>query len=438
MIMKNKIHTDLKDIVKLSIIFIILIITAWAVSFYSTVDSTHKKLLFSSYELNQWDAIESNQVLYVKKNSKLAKDISTLVFEVNPKRWDRILNDLSQIYVVEKVLNPSTPIKQKFSNLWCFIVYKNFIQSSVCIGDANLSTGNFLIKIQDSYFIAKTDMYFEGLYQSEVEGNLLSYQRLLSYFKEPFKRWYGENFWTNATQWSLKTKKNTLFTISADNHLLLPSVPSEVQVDQVMLSRYLENFRKWVPANTEKVSTTQQAEYRTAYDFLIAVKAENGKMQNFALLSDGLWWLEKNIFFAAPQATLDQLVVLPDSFYQKKILSMEALWKEMQKGEIDSIQWQDLRKDKNIVLQSKVVVSNPKWQQFFCLLSGCLPPDISVVMKIKTLTDAEFEQQLTVMDHQLQMNKHKYYFKHDPYRLEVLTPQKFHFIFVSRLKELYP
>lgn len=435
---KYTITSDLQDIIKLGMTLLILIGIAWFISFYSRVDNSNKQYLFSAYELSQWEALESNQVLYYKENSSYKKDSSLLAFEISSSQWDKILSDFTQVYVLEELDNPTKEIINSFSEATCLTIYKKQNPISLCLGNVNSNTGNFLIKFQNSYFIAKTEMYFEGLYQSEVEGNRLSYHRFLSYFKEPFKSLYGKNFWAKGVEWSLKTKKNTLFSISVDLQLLVPVLPPEVKVDQVLLSQYLHNFKKWIPAKGEKLDSNQQVELSTTYDFLISVKDENGKIDNFALLNNGLWWLEKNIFFTAPQIIMDQLIALPDSFYQKKIVSMAEFWTQMQKGEIESFEWKDLLKNKSRTILSKEVIANPPWQQFFCLLSGCLSQGISVVMKVKLLNEAEFEQQLKMADHQLRINTHSYYFRHDPYRLEVITPQKYHFIFVSRLKELYP
>ena len=136
---------------------------------------------------------------------------------------------------------------------------------------------------------------------------------------------------------------------------------------------------------------------------------------------------------------MEQLTVLPEFFYQKKVQSLANVWQDLQNKVIKSFEWSKagIKKETKVFKADDVIV-NPRWQQFFCLMSGCLPPSISPVMRTISLTDQEFEKQKKESDRTLSVAGKVFYFKTDTYRLEIVTPEKRKFIFITRLKDIYP
>jgi len=232
-------NSDSKDILKLVLILILLLVIAWCLSFFTTFDSVHKKLLFSSYDLDSWHSVKVDNILYKIKETKNVSKQKVSSFVIAPAQWNTIQQDWSQIYVLEEIKKLPLTIADQFQTAPCLSVITKNQNQKICLGDVNNSTGNFWIQIDDLFYLARTEMYFEGLYQSDVEGMRLSYHRLKSYFTEPFKNWYGQNFWSNAQQWSLKTKKSTLFSLNTDADLLYTYITKNIEIHREAKIEYL-------------------------------------------------------------------------------------------------------------------------------------------------------------------------------------------------------
>jgi hypothetical protein len=428
---------DIKDIFKLSGLLCILIIIAWSISFFSGLDGAKRKNLFSLYEIQEWKAIEVNQVLYIVQNGHEENANSQLSFHIEPKQWEKIVQDFERITIIEENIKPPLQTIQEISLNPCLKIHQKKSQVSFCLGQVNESTGNFWIQYGEKFFLVQTDMYFEGLYQSELEGLRLSYQRLKSYFLEPFKNWYGKNLWSNVEDITLTTKKSRLFSLNQKGELHYPQIPQDMEVDIEIIKNYFSKLLNWIPSQASSAIPSDQALQNA--DFFIQLKLSNGLEEKFAIYDLGLWLEDKKIFFHAPKTFLEELIVLPEQFYQKKILSLSQIWENIKSKKISSIEWFDLSKSKTKnVIQNQEILESPKWQQFFCLFSACLSQGISVVMKHVELTETEFELQKKKADKMLKIEGQVYYFKSDTFRLEILTPQKQQFIFISRIKDIYP
>jgi len=134
-----------------------------------------------------------------------------------------------------------------------------------------------------------------------------------------------------------------------------------------------------------------------------------------AVLNDGLYDLDREIFWQTSTQLMDQFIVLPDAFFQKAIKSLTILWKEMQTSKDLTLKWIHKKLGTAQVLLAKDLVTQKQWQQFFCLFSGCLAQGISVVMKVAELNDQEYLMKIQSADRELHIQEKIYYFKHDTY-----------------------
>jgi len=429
---------DIKDIFKLVSILFILIFIAWSISFFSGLDGAKRKNLFSLNELDQWRSIEINRVMYIIPNDlQKNTDKSQLSFEIDSKQWEKIVQDLVRITIVEENINAPDEIKQQLSSNSCLKIHLTNSQKLFCLGSVNESTGNFWIQYGEKFFLVQTDMYFEGLYQSEIEGLRLSYQRLRIYFLEPYKNWLGENSWSHVEEITLATQKSRLFSIKKNGVLSYPQTPKDMDVDAPTIKSYFANLSLWIPSQVSNALPADQSLKNP--DFFLLLKLKSGLEEKWAFYDLGLWSDDKKIFFHATQSFLEDLIILPEQFYQKKILSLSHIWDNLKNKKVSSLEWIDISNKKSKkVLQSQEILESPNWQQFFCLVSGCLPEGISVVMKQMELNSKEYELQKNKADRILRVDGQEYYFKSDTFRLEILTPKKQKFIFISRLKEIYP
>lgn len=439
-------NSDYKDILKLCVITLFLMIFSWLVSYYKNHDQDHQRLLFSQAFMSSWEKITAQNIHYIIEVDKVNNhQQEKSVFLISPKHWSRVLKDFSQIYVVEESSLLTEQLEKEFEHEKpAFFVQTHDAQLKFSLGDINLSTGNFWLKEENmttkvtKFFLCRSEIYFEGFYQTDLEGEQLSYKRFENYFTQPFKSWYGDNFWQKATMISLKTKKNTLFSLDIKAKSMTPQPPPEIEIQQSFFQQYINTILLWKPDSIEFLSSSEVQNKISPHDFILEIVLLDKTVMHMQLTDRGFLWLDRGIFFPASKSFLDQIVMLPDNFYARKILFFEKLRQLLQEDASASFEWHNIKLKKQVKLTYAMISQHNSWQSFLCLLANCLTDQQPPLLKTKQLLAAEVAMWIKSADYKLVFQQKSYYFQHTPYKLQVLSSDGNEYNFINSMKEIYP
>lgn len=438
---KLSMNSDLKDIFKLIAVLSLLIVIGWLVVFFSNHDAEKKQLLFPPYALSSWKSVTAQEINYSLDG--------TGNYSIDENQWSKIQTDLSRIYVLEVLTEPNQSLIQEFAKETpTFSINLSQGKLSYYLGAVNKDTGNFWLKIitsknnQSIYYLCRSEIYFDGFYQTDLEGNRLSYYRFENYFIQPFKSWYGKNFWISAKSFSLRTERNILFSINIEEKSFWPVPPPEVEIKKEFMQGYVALVDRWIPTSVEVLTKEKLNELSQKHDFILEFKLTDQSLLKLSIIdtdeNSGLLWKEQGLFFPAPKEFLNQLVILPENFYLEKIVSIEKIWKQLQSNSNASFQWVNLKTHKESTIKFAMIEKNKSWKNFFCFMTACLDMTQAPLMKINQVIPLAQKQWSEQADFQLIFNHESYYFSHSPYKLQVLTPQGYEFSFINREKEIYP
>ena len=116
---------DLKEILVLCFILMLLIFVAWSITFFSGHSSIHKQPLFTNYELEKWDAIQLEKIVYILNDDPSLRNKFLVSFLVNPTQKKKIFNDWTHIYVLEESDHPQESIRKQFTAKQCMRIYRH-------------------------------------------------------------------------------------------------------------------------------------------------------------------------------------------------------------------------------------------------------------------------------------------------------------------------
>lgn len=442
-------HFLLKKLLPTLGLFLVLLLVAIFLEYYSTRKEDNRSTLFSYYELAQIKEINVKDMVFILDSESLQTWdlLAQKKFLTNKLISSEIRNDWSKIFVKEKVLNPSEDLKLFFkNNVLGNLSWKNSDDKieSWFIYPVNNETGQFWIKkISENnevvYFLCESEIDFDGFYQTVDEGKRISFLHFSQYFLNPIQKLWQMNLWHDAKNLSLTTNKSTLFSIDILGNTLTSNSNIGLLTNKSLIKEYVNMVLSLVPVSVDILDESHLEKLNNSTSFNIKFTNTILGDINFGISNEGIFSRERNLLFKFVINPEEKLIVLPDRFYVPRILSLYEL--AMHSNEDITLMNSSTNVEK--IFTWKDVFNDQAGNKFFCFLINCdydkhdesdiQPSKVIPYFQAKNVARNDSNTLLQRPNFIIKTKKINYKFYISEQKIEVLENDSILYVFISSL-----